>query len=280
MKKTRAQVESVLAVTRDGVLRAQRDLVVAQEEFAKADREWLEDGSKRHTDRRRDAEDVLERCTRLLRQAESKQADAEVEIAQVERDEDLAEIARLEAKLAVHGKTVDARAAEFILADRQVDALVFAAAAETRDACAAFDAAERLRDKHRLPNDAMRVGRRPDLAEVALRVRRAVTQARFEERRDPLAPHWLSDAPDSRDWRLRGATATEMDGLQHEAVKKAAGVHDADVVRVAAERVAAAKAAPTPEQLRAQGVVQRNVADALAADLGGPATTTTEESPT
>jgi hypothetical protein len=244
-RRSRSEVDAAVGAAERGIEAATLVLTRARDAYVKADAAWLDDGSKRAREARAERSDELDRAERLAKRAQERLDGARAELAEIQREEKLAELAELRAKLASFGETVAAHAAEFVAADRAVDARVMACAVDVRDAIALHDRASAIVRELRVQEP---LAKRPDLANVSLDVRRVVTEARQRDGRDALAVAWLSDSPDARDWRLRDQGAGDLLALEVANRRDAAIAEAQRQAAVFAAGIEAGKSAAPPKQ--------------------------------
>jgi hypothetical protein len=209
-RETRTEIEAAVAAGERSIEQATRDLTAARVAYTEAEGAYIDSGKKAALEAKRDAGDALERAEALHRRATERLDVARAALAALGREEKTRELEELRAALASFSGTVEQHGAEFADLDRAVENRVMALAVEVRDAIAKHDRAVAIERELRLPDN---LEPRPDLANVSLQVRRILSAARQREGRDALAPHWLQDAPDARDWRLRDLSAGDLTDL-------------------------------------------------------------------
>jgi hypothetical protein len=217
-EQTRTEIEAAVAAGERGLQQALADLTAARIDYQASELAYIDGGKRAQLEKKRDAADALERAEALHRRAQERRDVSRAALADLEREEFAAELEQLRTKLVTFGTTIEAHALEFVAIDRAIENRVMAIAIELRDAVASHDRASAIAKELRLPDN---LGPRPDLANACLEVRRLVSAARQAERRDALAPAWLSDAPDIRDWRLRDMRAGDLDALERERERNA-----------------------------------------------------------
>jgi hypothetical protein len=211
---TRPEVESAVALARQALDRARADVTTARAEYIEADKAWIEVGTKRAGERRRETSDSLERSEVLAKRAEEKHDAAQVELAKVERAENVVLYQRHRSAVAAFVGSIPERAGRWVVLDQQGDALALEDARVLSEAIGHYDEAEKHANELGLLGDLDRATpHRPTLADLRLQTTRHVTRARHEERRDPVTPLFLAEA--NMRWPADQLTAAET--ANHEA---------------------------------------------------------------
>jgi hypothetical protein len=250
--KSRTEIEALASNAAAALVQVRTDLTGARKAAVVAENRWLDDGSRKAAEARREALDAVDRHVELEKRALAAYEKAAARLASLDREDRLRELERLRAELSGVDDDLALAGAKFAALDRAVDELVLATAAKAVAAAEAHDRAKALAAELRVPD---LLPRKLTLADACLAVQRHVTRVRDEEGRDPVAPHWLATAPDAGDWKRAGYTAAELEATQREVARARRDEHEAELFAKGALFVANAQP-PTESKTQTTETVQ------------------------
>jgi hypothetical protein len=204
--RTRQEVETAIDITETELDRAREVHTGAIKKYGEADEKYIDSGSGKDLQKKRDASDELDRYQTLLKRAQDRLDQLKIELSQIDRAESVAEYQALKCVIAGFHASAKAESVRFVELDRELDRRVLALATQVREVGDAYDRAERLADELRMTSEFRSVVR-PELAAVCLETQRELARLRVAEQRVDYSA-WLRSA--SLDWRTRNLDHREL----------------------------------------------------------------------
>lgn len=191
---TREEVDARVSETNATLDRARAELTAARTVFVDVEKAWLDRGGKALAEKKREAEDEVQRRTILEERAEMAHTEALAAQAQVERRERTAGYEAAKAKLGELPGAIDATAARIIEMERALDTLVLEVVAAVDAADGTYAEAEALAGDLGLEEDLARNVVRLTIPQSRERVKRALHAQRATDGRGPV-DQWLATPP-------------------------------------------------------------------------------------